>query len=80
MGLFSLVTLLANRLWQAGLLLKANTSWYEKDYLTFSDAIGNVRAWLWGELNFQTSGCETGYVKMPRQQFLLWQSALAWAA
>lgn len=80
MGLFSLVTLLANTLWQAGFLLKASSSWYEKDHVTFSDAIGNVRCWLWGELNFETSAFETGYVKMPRQQFLLWQSALAWAA
>ena len=80
MGLFSIVTLLANTLWQAGFLLKPGSSWYEKEHLTFSDAIGNVRCWLWGELNFQTSASETGYVKMPRQQFLLWQSALAWAA
>lgn len=80
MGLFSIVTLLANTLWQAGFLLKASSSWYEKDHLTFSDAIGNVRCWLWGELNFETSAFGTGYVKMPRHQFLLWQSALAWAA
>lgn len=80
MGLFSIVTLLANTLWQAGFLMKASSSWYAKDHLTFSDAIGNVRCWLWGELSFETSASETGYVKIPRQQFLLWQSALAWAA
>ena len=60
MGLFSIVTPLANTLWQAGFLLKPGSSWYEKEHLTFSDTINNVRCWLWGTLNFQTSASETG--------------------
>ena len=80
LGLFSLVTLLADGLWHQGLLLSQHSSWYEKAHITFSDALGSVRTLLWGEMIFQTSPFEAEYVKIPRHQLLLWQNALAWAA
>lgn len=80
MGLFSIVTLLAHWLSQQGRLVGQVSSWYLKEHLTFSDALAGVRRYLWQEINFCTSQKEVVHVKMSRQQFQLWQEALAWAA
>ena len=85
LGLFSLVTLVANSLHQQDLLTCQMSSWYIKKELTFSDALAGVRRYLWQEMNFCTSEKEVVYVKMSQQQRLpqqyqLWQNALAWAA
>ncbi len=79
-GLFSLVTLLANLLQGQGLLSSQQSSWYVKPQLTFSDALAGVRRYLWREMNFQTLGSDVVHVKMSQQQYQLWQNALAWAA
>ena len=79
MGLFSVVTLLANSLQKQGLLICQISSWYVKDHLTFSDAVAAVRCYLWQEINFCTSSSEVVHVKMSQQQYQLWQNALAWA-
>ncbi len=78
MGLFSLVTLLADSLQQQGLLYPQQSSWYVKPQLTFSDALAGVRRYLWREMNFQTSGSTVVHVKMSQQQYQLWQNALVW--
>lgn len=80
MGLFSIVTLLANSLQKQGRLVCQVSSWYVKDHLTFSDALAAVRCYLWQESNFCTSGSDVVHVKMSQQQYQLWQNALAWAA
>lgn len=80
LGLFSLVTLLANSLAKQGLLVSQVSSWYVKPHPTFSDAIACVRAYLWRETNFRTSTTEVIHVKMSQHQYQLWQDALAWAA
>lgn len=80
LGLFSIVTLIAHSLQQQGLLVSQASSWYVKPFPTFSDALGCVRAYLWRETNFCTSGEELVHVKMSQQQYQLWQNALAWAA
>ncbi len=80
LGLFSLVTLLADSLERQGLLSPQQSSWYVKPQLTFSDALAGVRRYLWREMNFQTSGSDIVHVKMSQQQYQLWQNALAWAA
>ena len=80
LGLFSLVTLLADSLQRQGLLVSQASSWYVKDHPTFSDAIACVRAYLWRETNFCTSASEVIHVKMSQHQYQLWQNALAWAA
>lgn len=80
MGLFSLVTLVANSLQKRGLLTCQVSSWYIKQHLTFSDALAGVRRCLWQEMNFQTSESDVVHVKMSQQQYQLWQNALAWAA
>lgn len=79
LGLFSLVTLLADSLQQRGLLSRQQSSWYIKPQLTFSDALAGVRRYLWRGMNFQTSGSDMVHVQMSQQQYQLWQNALAWA-
>jgi hypothetical protein len=80
LGLFSLVTLLAERLQTLGYLQTATAAWYEKRQPTFSDAIASVRQYLWQHSNFCTSTQQDDMVKLPRAQVLIWQQALAWAA
>jgi hypothetical protein len=80
MGLFSLVTLVANRLQARGLLVAQTSSWYHKPYLTFSDALAAVRRYLWAESLFSTSDHDDVTVKLTRHQYSIWQEALAWAA
>ena len=80
MGLFSVVSLVANLLQADGLLRSQVSGWYVKKQLTFSDALAGVRSHLWGEMNFCASGSEVVEVKMSQQQYQLWQEALAWAA
>ena len=80
MGLFSLVTLGANRLQTPGLLVAQTSSWYYKPHLTISDALAAVRRYLWAESLFSTSDHDVVTVKLTRHQFNIWQEALAWAA
>ncbi|MBC7921695.1 MAG: transposase [Ferruginibacter sp.] len=80
LGLFSLVTLMADSLQKQGQVVCQVSSWYVKDNLTFSDALAAVRRCLWQEMNFCTSAKDVVHVKMSQQQFQLWQNALAWAA
>lgn len=58
-GLFSLVTLLADRQAAQGTLQPAQTAWYHKTAPTFSDALAAVRRQLWEHLVFYTS-CAKG--------------------
>lgn len=80
MGLFSLVTLVANSLQKQGQLVCQMSGWYVKKQLTFSDALAGVRRYLWQEMNFRISEEDIVYVKMSQQQHQLWQNALTWAA
>jgi DDE superfamily endonuclease len=47
LGLFSIVTLLAVRWHQAGLLVAEQTAWYEKECPTFSDCMRLARQQIW---------------------------------
>jgi hypothetical protein len=80
LGLFTLVTLLAQALNEQGLLSSQSSSWYQKAHPTFSDALASVRRHFWREMHFQTSGLEADVVKISLTQFQLWENALAWAA
>lgn len=80
LGLFSLITLIADRLDKQGKLQIRQAAWYEKRYATFSDAIASVRQLLWQESNFYMSVQKDDMVKLPREQLQLLQQALAWAA
>jgi hypothetical protein len=47
LGLFSIVTLLADRRAKRGALPIRRTAWYAKEAATFSDALASVRRLLW---------------------------------
>jgi hypothetical protein len=66
LGLFSLVTLLANALLSRHDLTVRTAAWYPKPLPTFSDALALVRRTLWAYLTFQTSLDDPDMVKVPR--------------
>ncbi len=79
LGLFSIVTLLADKLQQQGLLLVDATDWYKKEKPTFSDAIAAVRRLLWQKIDFSTSAKQTEMVKIPQPLLQHFQHMLAFA-
>ncbi len=79
LGVFSLITLIADSLQRQGKLQTCTAAWYEKRYPTFSDAIAFVRQLLWQETSFYMSAIKDDMVKLPREQLQLLQQALAWA-
>lgn len=79
MGLFSLVTILADRQWKQGLLKVEETAWYKKTYPTFSDAIANVRGILWHKFNFTHSNKTDECVTIPKELFKHMQHILSYA-
>ena len=66
MGLFSLITMMAQELSQGGKLKIRSAVWYHKELATFSDAIGCVRQQIWEFASFQTSENEVEMIKIPR--------------
>ncbi|MGB8930490.1 MAG: transposase [Anaeromyxobacteraceae bacterium] len=66
LGLFSLVTLLANALLTRHDLTIRTAAWYLKPLPTFSDALALVRRSLWAYLTFQMSQDDPDIVKVPR--------------
>jgi hypothetical protein len=80
LGLFSIVTLLADQLQCQGKLQTASAAWYQKKNPTFSDAIASVRSICWQKSNFCTSQNQPNMIKLPPEVVSVWQQALAWAA
>lgn len=80
LGLFSLVTLMADRLDIQGALQVRQTAWYEKADPTFSDAIAAVRHHLWRQQTFSTCPSAVQIVKIPRLVLERLTQALAYAA
>jgi hypothetical protein len=66
LGLFSLITLLANALIARHDLTLRSAAWYPKPLPTFSDALALVRSRLWAHLTFPISADEADMVKVPR--------------
>ena len=67
LGLFSLVTLLANRLVHASTLPLRTTAWYHKTTPTFSDALAAVRAALWRHQSLRISTLRVDISKPARR-------------
>jgi DDE superfamily endonuclease len=80
LGLFSLVTLMADRLRRGGSLPLRRSAWYEKNLPTFSDALASVRMVLWREMHSSMSGEETEMLKIPRPLYERLTNTLAYAA
>lgn len=54
LGLYSIVTLLAQHLFSSGQVHMRCAAWYAKPQATFSDTIASVRRWLWSHEYFST--------------------------
>ncbi len=80
LGLFSIVTLLAQRLWSQGSVEIRASAWYSKTLPTFSDALATVRRILWRLPTFALSRSSQDTVKVPRQVFERMSDALCYAA
>jgi hypothetical protein len=69
-GLFSLVTLMADRLIKGKVKPVRTAAWYAKQRPTFSDVIAIVRRCLWSGCHFSTSTPNSDVVKVSRS---LWE-------
>jgi hypothetical protein len=79
-GLFSLITLMADRLIKSqGSPVRA-AAWYQKQLPTFADAIAIVRRCLWSNCYFSTSSVDTDILKIPRSLFNRLSEAACYAA
>jgi hypothetical protein len=66
LGLFSMVTLLANQRMARSTEAVRRAAWYRKSRPTFSDALALVRKELWAQETFRDSSWEPDTVKVPR--------------
>jgi hypothetical protein len=80
LGLFSLVTVLAGPLKGQGALPVQQAAWYTKGQPTFSDALGVVRRYLWGQAHFYMSPTQAQTVKIPRSLLERLTQTLCYAA
>lgn len=80
LGLFSLVTLLADRQFKEGQLSIRQAAWYVKERPTFSDAIASVRRCLWKQRAFCISRSEPDITKLQRTLIRQFADALCYAA
>lgn len=80
LGLFSLVTLVAQQILGAGELPTRRAAWYDKAVPTFADTLALVRQHLWPVVFFETSQSEADMVKIPRVVFERFATTLAYAA
>ncbi|MHB8630227.1 MAG: IS701 family transposase [Aggregatilineales bacterium] len=80
LGLFSLVTLLANDLFTRHHLTVRTAAWDPKQLPTFSDALALVRRRLWPSLTFQLSADDPDMVKVPRALLERFNDLLSYAA
>lgn len=79
-GLFSLVTLMADRLIEGKVKPVRSAAWHAKERPTFSDAIGIVRRCLWGGRHFSTSSSKSDVLKVQRSLLERLIDALCYAA
>jgi hypothetical protein len=80
LGMFSLVTLLANALTKAPSQAVRKAAWYAKESPTFADAIAIVRRCLWSNCHFSTSSQHNEVCKIPRALFDRLTDAVCYAA
>lgn len=80
LGLYSIVTLLAQNLFSTGQVYRRCAAWYGKPQATFSDTIASVRRWLWRHEYFSTSHNEPDMIKIPRPLVDRFIDALCYAA
>jgi hypothetical protein len=80
LGLFSVVTLVAESLQTDTKQWLGVAAWYRKKQPTFSDAIALVRGCLWNNCHFSMSSSEVEVIKIPRALLERLTDALCYAA
>jgi hypothetical protein len=80
LGLFSLVTLVADQLLAGEHLPARHAAWYTKELATFSDTLAFVRYHLWPVPLFAMSSDDTDVVKIPKRALDHLTEMLAFAA
>jgi hypothetical protein len=80
LGLFSLVTLLADQHLSRSRVTVPLPAWSRKDHFTFADALALVRRELWACQTFRLSADATDTVKVPRVLMERLTNALCYAA
>jgi hypothetical protein len=80
LGLFSIVTLLANDLSKSRKLKPKTAAWYPKAVLTFSDAIAAVRREIWHHQISFMSRPSRDSIEIPHHIWNRMENALAHAA
>jgi Transposase DDE domain len=80
LGLYSLISLLAERVREQQELTVRRDAWYAKERVTFSDTLAMVRRWLWAEQHFQMSQTEADMIKVPRALYERLTETLCYAA
>jgi hypothetical protein len=80
LGLFSLVTLMADGLIKDQKSLVRTAAWYEKELPTFVDAMALVRRCLWSNCHFSTSNQKSNVLKVPRALLERLTEAVCYAA
>lgn len=79
-ALFSITTLIADRLQCRHPLPVQRSAWYTKPHPTFADALAAVRRTLWQTPGFCTSPSEPETVEIPRALPERWTEAIRYAA
>lgn len=80
LGLFSMVTLLANQQAQGRKLFVRRAAWYVKEQPTFSDAIASVRRELWQHALFATCSAKADVQKLQQALLERFADTLCYAA
>jgi hypothetical protein len=80
LGLFSVVTLMADRLIHSPTMPVRPAAWYTKERPTFTDAIALARRCLWRRCHFPTSSPRRDVVKVPHSLWERLTDAVCYAA
>lgn len=80
LGLFSIVTLMADGLMRSQEMPVRTAAWYRKEVPTFADAIALARRCLWSGCDFSTSSNRGDVIKAPRSLLERLTDAVCYAA
>jgi hypothetical protein len=80
LGLFSLVTLMADCLCTRHTMPVRRAAWYTKERPTFADAMALTRRYLWRSCHFSTSRQSRDVIKVPRSVWERLTDAVCYAA
>lgn len=80
LALYSVVTLMAERLLGTDACPVRTAAWYKKEVATFSDTIAVVRRQLWSSYHLSMSGSRPDVIKVPRALFERLTDTLCYAA